>query len=145
MKNNETINQRFVASEILAHELRSLIYSESDRTEVREEISEIIDRNVSRLVQEVRDRIEEQLTSPTDVMTPPQLAKLWGVEVVKIHNWIRKGQLDAINVAVNPTGRPRYRIEMAAIDRFKQERSAKPEPKRVSQRRRSLPGVTEYF
>jgi len=80
-------------------------------------------------------------------ITPPQLAKELKVKVDKIHAWIHSGQLTAINVAEEPTGRPRWRITQEAIDQFllsRQSHKPAPAPQRRT-RRKSLPLVTKYF
>lgn len=68
---------------------------------------------------------------PTEnkMITPPQLAKRWGVDDVKVIALIRAGQLRAINLAVNPNGRPRYRIYEEDIHRFETARLTVPYPR----------------
>lgn len=85
--------------------------------------------------------MEEQNT-----LTPPQLAKRWGVDADKVMALIRSGQLRAMNLAVNPKGRPRYRIYEEEIRRFEEVRSTKPpiEPMR-RKRRRALTTEREFF
>ncbi len=78
----------------------------------------------------------------------PHLAKMWGVSTSKIAGFIKIGELEAINVATSMDGRPRYLIDLAAIERFEQSRQVIPEgglstTKRL--RRKAAAGVTEYF
>ena len=77
----------------------------------------------------------------------PYLAKEWGVSTAKITSFIKSGELVAMNVATNRDQRPRYLIDRADIEAFERARqvvpdSGKPAPHR---RRRSQPGVTEFF
>jgi len=77
--------------------------------------------------------------------TPPQLARRYGVSPDKVVAWIRSGQLRAVNVASTLSGRPRWRIAEADIVAFELRRSATPAPKTTRRRRRTSPGITEYF
>lgn len=75
-------------------------------------------------------------------ITPPQLAKRWGVAVDKVLAYINNGSLIAINMAIDPNGqRPRYRITLEEIKRFEESRSSKPpEPKpRIKHSRKRKP------
>lgn len=68
----------------------------------------------------------------TETLTPPQLAKLWGVTPEKVIAWIRAGELPAFNVAETMGSRPRYRISREDLDTFKARRAVvkrKPTPK----------------
>ncbi len=63
----------------------------------------------------------------------------------KVLDWIRSGQLQAVNVATTPNGkRPRYRITPEALDEFLAARSVLPTPK--ASRRRAKGGYQyQYF
>ena len=76
-------------------------------------------------------------------LTPPELARQWGVSVDKILAFVHRGELRATNVALNLSGRPRFLIDVADIQAFEEQRSAAPLPK--GPRRKQLTGVTEYF
>ena len=77
-------------------------------------------------------------------LTPPQLAKLWGVGSDKVLAWIRSGELRAVNVAKNLGGRPRYIIDRADLEDFARQRSTSVHTRTKSKRR--LPGkVIEFF
>jgi hypothetical protein len=78
-------------------------------------------------------------------VTPPQLARAWGLDVQKIIGWIRSGQLAAINAATNPTGKPRFLIDRQAILDFEARRAVTPPAARPARRRRSAPAVKTYF
>lgn len=49
--------------------------------------------------------------------TPPQLARQWGVGPDKITWLIRSGKLPAINVSRGKSGKPRYLIDVADVER----------------------------
>lgn len=81
-----------------------------------------------------------------ETVTPPALAKKWGVHPDKVLQLIRSGQLRAINLAVDPRGRPRYRIYLDEIERFELSRTTQPPPPK--RRRRcalATAGAKEYF
>lgn len=85
-----------------------------------------------------------QTTSRTKI-TPPQLARRWGVASDKIVHFIRTGELRAIDVSTRRGGRPRYLIDERDIEAFEQARSVQPIT-RPTRRKRSQPqGVVEYF
>ena len=86
---------------------------------------------------------------PTDTdgrqkLTPPELARRLRVHPDKILGWIRSGELRAINVAANPRGRPRWRIDPADVAAFEQRRAARPVlPSR--RRKRPVGDVIEFY
>lgn len=82
-----------------------------------------------------------------ETLTPPQLARRWGVAAEKVNALINSGQLRAVNLAVDPKGRPRYRIYLSEVERFEETRSSKPPiPKQTGRRRRTAAkAVKEYF
>lgn len=59
-------------------------------------------------------------------MTPPQVARRWGVNVEKVLHFVRSGELAAFNIATHVGGRPRYRIRLADVAAFEQRRAAVP-------------------
>ncbi len=81
------------------------------------------------------------------MLTPPEVAKRWGVAADKVLQLIHSGQLRGVNLAVNPKGRPRYRIALAEIERFEEARATiPPVPKQLrSRRRREVTGGKEFF
>ena len=78
-------------------------------------------------------------------ITPPALAREYGVEPNKVLTWIRNGELRAIDASTIRGARPRYLINCADIAAFEAARSAGPVPKVSRVRRRSDPGVTKFF
>lgn len=79
--------------------------------------------------------------------TIPDLAKELGIDQMKIHAWIRRGELLAINIAENPNGRPRWRIPVDAWENFKAARSnqARITPKRAPRRRLPPGPIIQYY
>jgi hypothetical protein len=80
-------------------------------------------------------------------LTPPQLAKLWGISSEKVLGWIASGQLRAINAASHLNSpRPRFLIDKADIAAFEAQRSTQPEvPARRRRRRPSDANVIKFF
>ena len=77
---------------------------------------------------------------PTDakpaVLTPPKLAREWGVDEDTIYAWIRSNELRATNVVKKPGGRPRYRISRQDADDFQRRRQNLPPPPPSPRRKR---------
>lgn len=80
----------------------------------------------------------------SETLTPPQLARRWGVCQDKVLHLIRSRQLRAINLAEDPKGRPRYRIYLSEIERFEEARATKPTAPKPRRRREQTEGK-EYF
>ena len=77
-------------------------------------------------------------------LTPPELAKLWGIDVQKVLHWIKSGELRAVNLATRRDGRPRYAIDVADIAIFEASRAVQPPAPRMH-RRRVDPSIIEFF
>lgn len=57
-------------------------------------------------------------------ISPPELARRWGLSPQKILDWIRTGELRAINVSRNRDARkPRFLIDVDAIADFERARA----------------------
>ena len=79
-------------------------------------------------------------------LTPPKVAKRYGISPEKVVHWILTGELRAINVATNPNGlRPRYRIDEADLEDFERRRAVSGPAPKPTRRRQKPEGVTEYF
>ena len=81
------------------------------------------------------------------MLTPPAVARLWGVSPERVLAWVHSGELPAINAASKPGGpRPRYLIDVEDLNDFQRRRQviAPPQPTRRS-RRLHDPEVKEYF
>ena len=78
-------------------------------------------------------------------MTPPELAKRYGVEPSKIIAWIKAGELRAVNIATRSTGRPRYIIDEEDVAVFESRREAKPPVTSARRPRRPAGQPREFF
>ena len=80
-------------------------------------------------------------------MSPPKLAKQWGVSPDKIIAFIKSGELPAIDVSTNRgSPRPRFLIDIADVEAFEMSRAViPPAPKTKRRRRRRDPAIREYF
>jgi len=77
-------------------------------------------------------------------ISPPELAKAWGVDPAKIVHWIKVGELKAIDASTTRGGRPRYLIDLSDLAIFEASRSVTPPVARV-RRRRQPEGIIEFF
>ena len=82
----------------------------------------------------------KQTAKPDDktsaILTPPQLAREWGIHVDKVYAWIHSGELRVMNTAVKPGGRHRYRIKRSDAEDFQRRRQNLPPPPRSPRRKR---------
>lgn len=93
---------------------------------------------------DVEPRATGKTTLQRTKLTPPMLARRWGVSPSKILAWIRSGELPAINAATNRAGRPRYLIDIADLVIFENRRSAAPTPT-PRRRRKKYEDVIQFF
>lgn len=77
-------------------------------------------------------------------LSPPQYAAQLGVKADKVVAWIKAGELRAVNLAIKPGGRPRWKIPPDATVIFENSRSVQPHVAPRRRRRQSM-DVTEYF
>jgi excisionase family DNA binding protein len=77
-------------------------------------------------------------------LTPPEVARRYGVSAEKVIGWIRRGELRAINLAARRGRRPRWRIGQADLLAFENRRAAIPEAPQP-RRRRTPDDVIQYF
>lgn len=75
--------------------------------------------------------------------TPPQIAAELAIDVSKVLAWIHSGQLVAVNVAENATGRARWRIAQAEFEAFLNRRQRRPQV--AVKRRKKQVGVIEFY
>lgn len=75
--------------------------------------------------------------------TPPQLAEALAVSPETIINWIRSGELAAVNVG-SGAKRPRYRIPPEAVEAWQRRRAVVPPPK-PARRKRQATSYTKFF
>ena len=78
-------------------------------------------------------------------LTPPQLARRWGVAADKVLALIHTGQLQAVNLAVDPKGRPRYRVYLSEVERFESARATRAPASKPRRRRKTVAAGREYF
>ena len=75
-------------------------------------------------------------------LTPPELAKRYGIHPDKIRLWINWGELRASNLATKPGGRPQWRVKLVDWEAFLARRSNMKELP-PHHRRRKMYGVTK--
>jgi excisionase family DNA binding protein len=79
-------------------------------------------------------------------LTPPEVAARLRVSADKVLGWIAAGELPAVNVAARPGGRPRWRIDAAALRAFEARRSSQPAaPVPEPRRKRQAAEVIQFF
>lgn len=83
------------------------------------------------------------MNSPT--WTPRELARRYGVNCHKVLHWIRTGELAALNLATERTGRPRWRIPAQAIIDFENRRRTYPAAPKRALRPRPPIIAEDYF
>lgn len=91
---------------------------------------------------------DRPLTSSTrrTKLTPPEIARRWGISADKVVAWIRAGELRAVNAAARIGRRPRYLVDVADLCAFEAARAVVPRdarPSRTRQRRKAE--VIEFF
>lgn len=79
----------------------------------------------------------------SETISPAELAKRYSVKVDKIHQFIRSGELVAINVASSLSGRPRWRIPLDTLEAFENRRLSK-SPVKPPHRRSAPKPLVEY-
>lgn len=83
-------------------------------------------------------------TQTPQKITPPQLAREWGIDSDKVLAWIRSGELRAVNAATRPGGVPRYLIDRDDVRAFEAARAVTaPAPSRP-RRKRASGAVVEF-
>ena len=83
---------------------------------------------------------------PKSWLTPPQIAADTGKDVKAVHDWIRRGELLAFNLAERVGERPRYKVRVEDWQAFLRRRQVQPPVPRQQRRRKSRPreGVPQY-
>ena len=87
---------------------------------------------------------QDNLVTMSRALSPSAVADQLGVSPDVVRALIHSGQLAAINVAIDPQGRPRWKIDQDEVDRFKKRRGSAPAPTSESRRPR-VNGVTRYY
>lgn len=79
-------------------------------------------------------------------LSPPELARRWGMKPDTVRALITSGQLDATDFSLRPgVGKPRWKIDIADVIAFELRRKAKPPPKATRRRRKPIANVIEFF
>lgn len=79
-----------------------------------------------------------------ELLTPPQVAEMLGVDPCTVREWIRSGELPGVNLASDTATRPRFRVRPEDLDAFLERRSVSPPPE-PRRRRRKPTTATEYY
>jgi len=61
-------------------------------------------------------------TTTRQYLTPPDVARRFGVSVNKVHRWIDAGELGAIDISTARGARPRYAIYVEDVEAFEMRR-----------------------
>jgi len=88
--------------------------------------------------------------SAREWFTPPEIARSRGLRVSRVLDWIRSGELEAINHASHLSGPPRWRVSAAALAAFDAARSSRVGISRPAARQKRATGhagaaVEEFF
>lgn len=83
---------------------------------------------------------------PLQILTPPQLAKEWGISDEKVRKYIEDGILTATNISRGKI-RKLYQITRQDAEECRKNMAVVPKPKEPPRKRRrqKSPGATEYF
>lgn len=95
----------------------------------------------------VESRTAPESNGSETKLSPPQLARIWGVSPDTVLAWIHAGELRAVNMARKTTGRPRFRIGWDDIREFERRReSTLTEAENAGRKRSAGQGdVIEFF
>ncbi|MCY2990913.1 MAG: DNA-binding protein [Planctomycetota bacterium] len=77
--------------------------------------------------------------------SPAKIAKELGLRQSKPLDWIRSGELIAINVAEHTGGKPRWRIRQSDWEDFLLRRQSQKPAEPIRRRRRDDPTVIKFF
>jgi excisionase family DNA binding protein len=81
----------------------------------------------------------------TNTLTPAEIARRLRISADKVLGWIHSGELTAINVAQNPSGRPRFRVDVADYVEFQNRRQVRPQGPVSKRPRKQRADVHEFF
>ena len=102
------------------------------------------DQEASTVIMVERARTERPARGTEYAMKPRDVAGRYRVGVAKVHGWIKRGELRAVNVASDLNKRPQWAITAEAMAEFETRRASQPTPK-TPQRRKSKNNVKDYF
>lgn len=110
------------------------------------EIRAAVYRHVNELQMAIRQQIHQLHTIAPQTIAPNELATAWGIKPEKVLDWIRRGELKAIDVSSRESRKPRYRIEPAALAEFKSKRlPTPPSPNTRRRKKAGMSNVKEFF
>jgi transposase len=69
--------------------------------------------------------------------TTRDLAKRFRVAADRVRNWIKSGQLKALNTTDTASGRPRYVVTAESVAEFERRRAVTPPPKSARRKKRT--------
>lgn len=85
-------------------------------------------------------------------LNPAQVAEMWGVSHDKVLEFIRTGELEAFNVASKKSRRPQFKIPLAALKAFQEQRAGRDPARSIphatsrrTSRKSSSPTRRDYF
>lgn len=81
--------------------------------------------------------------SAAGYLNPPAIAKRFHVKQQIVGEWIRTGELKAVDVSERRGGRPRWRVSQQALDEFLATRSNR-KPAATPRRKRQVK-LVEFF
>ena len=82
------------------------------------------------------DRVRDRTELDQGGLSVADLCRRWKAGAQKIHGFIRRGELNAINIASNLSSRPQWRITRESVKAFERRRSSAPPQKPARRRRR---------
>jgi len=85
------------------------------------------------------------LADATRGWTPNRLAKLLCCSPDRVRDWIKSGQLGAIDLAPPGSRKPRYIILPVHLEAFERRRRVRMEPAKPVRRRRQPAGETDFY
>lgn len=88
---------------------------------------------------------EKSVRTRRRMLTPPELARIWGCKPDKVLAFIKSGQLRAIDLSERRDKRPRFRIDPADVELFETARQVVPKLPAARRVKRNGTGVKEYF
>jgi hypothetical protein len=93
--------------------------------------------------------VSDALDQAVDVrrgQTPAEVGRFLRVNGDRVRDWIRRGEMGALNLAPRRCGRPRYIILPEHLAEFvRRHRAATPAAKSAPRRRRPAVGQVDYF
>jgi hypothetical protein len=82
--------------------------------------------------------------SPTSGLTVANVAARYRVSPDKVRGWIARGELAAVNVAANLSGKPRWVVTPEALEQFERHRRGGVTPKPARKRPKVTNAIDFY-